>query len=190
MVKKQTNFPEIEDKDDNNKESQIFSNEEEEKTIQLVTEKEKAKTIVRKVRQPSANSTKDKLDDFTEKRMEEQEDLLAMHQKKSGDKKKVGDDDDDLDKNKNDSCVDDESKEYYSGRFPSFFSFPVREKIICKVGFFFFFFNFRYIFAILQMLILIFELIKRTNISPLFPASEIKFIMGSLSKISRLPKYT
>ena len=41
--------------------------------------------------------------------MEEQEDLLAMHQKKSGDKKKVGDDD--LDKNKNDSCVDDESKE-------------------------------------------------------------------------------
>ena len=109
MVKKQTKFPEIEDDDDNNKDSQIFSNEEEEKTIQLVTEKEKAKTIVRKVRQPSANSTKDKLDDFTEKRMEEQEDLLAMHQKKSGDKKKVGDDD--LDKNKNDSCVDDESKE-------------------------------------------------------------------------------
>ena len=109
LLKKQTNFPEIEDNDDNNKESQIFSSEEEEKTIQLVTEKEKAKTIVRKVRQPSANSTKDKLDDFTEKRMEEQEDLLAMHQKKSGDKKKVGDDD--LDKNKNDSCVDDESKE-------------------------------------------------------------------------------
>ena len=109
LVKKQTKFPEIEDDDDNNKDSQIFSNEEEEKTIQLVTEKEKAKTIVRKVRQPSANSTKDKLDDFTEKRMEEQEDLLAMHQKKSGDKKKVGDDD--LDKNKNDSCVDDESKE-------------------------------------------------------------------------------
>ena len=98
-------FREIDDK------SQIFSDEE--KTITFPKknkkEKEKAKTIVRKVRQPSANSTKDKLDDFTEKRMEEQEDLLAMHQKKSGDKKKVGDDD--LDKNKNDSCVDDESKE-------------------------------------------------------------------------------
>ena len=58
--------------------------------------------------------------------MEEQEDLLAMHQKKSGDKKKVGDDD--LDKNKNDSCVDDESKEQYSGRFPSFFHFPYEKK--------------------------------------------------------------
>ena len=139
MVKKQTNFPEIEDNDDNNKESQIFSNEEEEKTIQLVTEKEKAKTIVRKVRQPSANSTKDKLDDFTEKRMEEQEDLLAMHQKKSGDKKKVGDDD--LDKNKNDSCVDDESKEY-SGRFPYFFISRARKKN--HFSFYFWFFNFCY----------------------------------------------
>ena len=110
LVKKQTKFPEIEDDDDNNKDSQIFSNEEEEKTIQLVTEKEKAKTIVRKVRQPSANSTKDKLDDFTEKRME---DFLAMHQKKSGDKKEKVDD---LDKN---DCVDDESEDY-SGRFPYF----------------------------------------------------------------------
>ena len=96
--------------------SQIFSDEE--KTITFPEknkkEKEKAKTIVRKVRQPSANSTKDKLDDFTEKRTE---DFLAMHQKKSGDKKEKVDD---LDKN---DCVDDESEDY-SGRFPYFLNFP------------------------------------------------------------------
>ena len=118
-------LPEEEQSKSREIESQIFSNNQE-KTIQLVAEnKEKAKTIVRKVRQPSANSTKDKLDDFTEKRiddftekrMEEKEDFLAMYQKKSGDNV-----DDDLDK-KNDCAVDDESEDYYSGRFPHFFIF-------------------------------------------------------------------
>ena len=55
-------MPEEEQSKSREIESQIFSNNQE-KTIQLVAEnkeKEKAKTIVRKVRQPSANSTKDK----------------------------------------------------------------------------------------------------------------------------------